>query len=412
MDLVKYGSGYVSNRINLFYSDGTGQSLDYGFRAVVMLTNEIPNTSVLQPKITVGSRRRRQRNGIIKFASMSYILYEKTYNRGENNMRVSKDERGITLIALVITIIVMLILVAVTINIAVNGGLFGYAGNAARETEQAKNDEQNWASVEGGLSTEALIAKFTTNKAEDLAKLRLYFTGPNGEGKMESQIFDENGNFGNNDIISDASTSITFVNSPVQGDDLIIKYHNNLYKLSGEDVMLGEDNYDWKFTSVEELSDSEILITRIANEGKPIKQMDDFIYVEYNHKVYKVIANPEGWSVEEASATDVESLMVTITFTSETNVQQTISFIPTQGQTWINWAGTTGDDIDLSSIQSGLTLKSLIIQKNATTDMRIKIADYALLPPASNIPQLTTSTINFGGVYFVKSISAVEEGPK
>ena len=50
---------------------------------------------------------------------------------------------GITLIALIITIIVMLILVAVTINMAVNGGLFGYAGNAARETELAKQEEQN-----------------------------------------------------------------------------------------------------------------------------------------------------------------------------------------------------------------------------------------------------------------------------
>ena len=50
--------------------------------------------------------------------------------------------RGITLIALIITIIVMLILVAVTISMAVNGGLFGYAGNAAKDTELAKQDEQ------------------------------------------------------------------------------------------------------------------------------------------------------------------------------------------------------------------------------------------------------------------------------
>ena len=48
---------------------------------------------------------------------------------------------GITLIALIITIIVMLILVAVTINMAVNGGLFGYAGNAASETQIAKQNE-------------------------------------------------------------------------------------------------------------------------------------------------------------------------------------------------------------------------------------------------------------------------------
>ena len=42
-------------------------------------------------------------------------------NKGKNTAK------GITLIALVITIIVMLILVAVTISMALNGGLFGYA---------------------------------------------------------------------------------------------------------------------------------------------------------------------------------------------------------------------------------------------------------------------------------------------
>ena len=52
------------------------------------------------------------------------------------------DKKGITLIALVITIIVMLILAAVTINIAVNGGLFGYAGKATSDTVKAKEKEQ------------------------------------------------------------------------------------------------------------------------------------------------------------------------------------------------------------------------------------------------------------------------------
>ena len=57
-----------------------------------------------------------------------------------------KYEKGITLIALVITIIVMLILASVTISMAVNGGLFGYAGNAASQTEEARDQEQNLGS--------------------------------------------------------------------------------------------------------------------------------------------------------------------------------------------------------------------------------------------------------------------------
>ena len=54
-----------------------------------------------------------------------------------------RSQKGITLIALVITIIVMLILVAVTITMAVNGGLFNYAKQAADETNRAIDSEND-----------------------------------------------------------------------------------------------------------------------------------------------------------------------------------------------------------------------------------------------------------------------------
>ena len=56
------------------------------------------------------------------------------------------EQEGITLIALIITIIVMLILVGVTINMALNGGLFGYAKQGVRDTENKKAEEEALAS--------------------------------------------------------------------------------------------------------------------------------------------------------------------------------------------------------------------------------------------------------------------------
>ena len=50
--------------------------------------------------------------------------------------------KGITLIALIITVIVMLILVGVTINVALNGGLFEKAETAKVQTEKAVEEEQ------------------------------------------------------------------------------------------------------------------------------------------------------------------------------------------------------------------------------------------------------------------------------
>lgn len=48
-----------------------------------------------------------------------------------------KEQKGITLVALVITIIVMLILVAVSVTVALKGGLFDSAKSAAKNTNEA-----------------------------------------------------------------------------------------------------------------------------------------------------------------------------------------------------------------------------------------------------------------------------------
>ena len=53
-----------------------------------------------------------------------------------------KKQNGITLIALIITIIVMLILVGVTINVALNGGLFSTTDDATRKTEKHSTYDQ------------------------------------------------------------------------------------------------------------------------------------------------------------------------------------------------------------------------------------------------------------------------------
>ena len=52
------------------------------------------------------------------------------------------QEQGITLIALIITIIVMLILVGVTISVSLNGGLFETATKAATGTQKEKERER------------------------------------------------------------------------------------------------------------------------------------------------------------------------------------------------------------------------------------------------------------------------------
>ena len=57
-----------------------------------------------------------------------------------------RDQKGITLIALIITIIVMLILVVVSVTIALQSGLFEAAGDATQKTQDELTSENNLSS--------------------------------------------------------------------------------------------------------------------------------------------------------------------------------------------------------------------------------------------------------------------------
>lgn len=81
--------------------------------------------------------------------------------------KIPKANNGITLIALVITIIVMMILVAVTITMAVNGGLFGYATKAGQETNRVVAEEQEWGAG-------SVIEQYLYGITKDVASLPEY----------------------------------------------------------------------------------------------------------------------------------------------------------------------------------------------------------------------------------------------
>ena len=85
------------------------------------------------------------------------------------------QNKGITLIALIITIIVMLILVGVTVNVALNGGLFEKAKTAGSQMQLAADRETLLSAVVAAIGTDGDV-DFT-----DLdANLPTGWTGGNG----------------------------------------------------------------------------------------------------------------------------------------------------------------------------------------------------------------------------------------
>ena len=89
-----------------------------------------------------------------------------------------KKSSGITLIALIITIIIMLILAGVSISIVVNGGLFKQASNAVNATQNAAAEEQAeimkayiamWLAANGDGTLDNYVRYVTGNPNADVS---------------------------------------------------------------------------------------------------------------------------------------------------------------------------------------------------------------------------------------------------
>lgn len=103
-----------------------------------------------------------------------------------------KENKGITLIALVITIIVMLILVAVSVTVALEGGLFGTAKDAAIKTQAEADKEMLLSYVIGAVGEKAQV----DFEKLDKSILGSEFEGSNGRYTKgdKTYLVDLNGN--------------------------------------------------------------------------------------------------------------------------------------------------------------------------------------------------------------------------
>ena len=98
-----------------------------------------------------------------------------------------EENKGLTLIALVITIIVMLILIAVTVNIALNGGLFEITKDSSNKTSWQAEKEYSYAADSEGLEKNEIIKYYTSEEQDRELKIgeRVYYK----EGEKTSGIY-------------------------------------------------------------------------------------------------------------------------------------------------------------------------------------------------------------------------------
>lgn len=193
-------------------------------------------------------------------------------------------ENGITLIALIITIIVMLILVGVTVNVALNGGLFDTTKKAAIETRAAEVDEKatewkalretdKYSGTTNAKPLEELLNELESQKlltaeekeevlatgqvtigsriivfidsaqSNDLDLVERYFLGANKEGKDIDKLLVKNSSssdpimFENDpDTITDARHSLKFIDEGNgESDDVYycdVRYKGSIYRVT------------------------------------------------------------------------------------------------------------------------------------------------------------------------------------
>ena len=200
-------------------------------------------------------------------------------------MNKFKKESGITLIALIITIIILVILAAVTIRAVTNMKIVDYAMNGTQNYVKAGKAENKTLDDTVSFIDEAVAKVEKAAKGNtDLEKLEEYFV------KKTDIWDDENNTYANKEPIMDASTSIEYILGWSSWE--VIKYNNKAYKLTLE--CYDETYAMFWVTKVEDNTLlGQILVDGIYKE-EVYNSIDEkkYWFFEYNNNEY--IINEEG----------------------------------------------------------------------------------------------------------------------
>jgi hypothetical protein len=218
---------------------------------------------------------------------------------------MKKKEEGITLIALIITIIVMLILVAVTINLATGGGLFDTTKKAAKDTTIQAEKER---------LTDIIVPLIDVKTGTvDLGKLREKLPSGWNYDAPAKKVTDDKQNivgyldeYGN---ISDKNNKITFT---AQGQAIpTCTLNSTVTQVSISDVSnrndanfnLQGDNRNYCEVSIFPIDDTNYaIVVVIGKETDAGKEETQYIYSfsELNNITIDegtITKVPQGWSI-------------------------------------------------------------------------------------------------------------------
>ena len=298
--------------------------------------------------------------------------------RGGRLCPPANKQNGITLIALIITIIVMLILVGVTINVALNGNLFGKAETATRETEEKAILEEMLAMMEitdeGKFAYDTIIANMRTKHPE----YTIAYSYPNATitGKLGTYNY----------IVSETEIRIGTGVVPPENEDFekyIMGADKTGRPLIGETGIIDQSTFAFIDDPLtENVNETETLGVEVLATGHNEDITKEFIYAKYDNKAYKIICDETFKSeklemIYEPKGTEGQTTAEgwTILYDNGTTAEAVAPFTSDETLT----LGSTLGNVDeaITSYNKAITLINDYVKAETTTyDTGKKITEY------------------------------------
>ena len=201
-----------------------------------------------------------------------------------------QEQAGITLVALVITVIILLILAGVAMSLITGqNGLFARANRAGYEYNTAAYVEKGQVEDLQGYLEQYDKSGANQQEKSDLDKLKEYFAkGPGVFYWYDEQTYE--GGFNDVEPIMDASTSIHEVGG--NDDYLFIEYNENYYKVNG-DTMEVLPVTDEEIEEIEERLEEQLLVAisnsypQCSKDNQELHIFDNNLYL-YNRNTDEV----------------------------------------------------------------------------------------------------------------------------
>lgn len=244
----------------------------------------------------------------------------------KKNKKISKNE-GITLIALVVTIVVLLILAGVSLNLVLgNNGIITKAKEATRKTEEAKvAEELNMKMMESYID--------------------IY-----SDGKLNPDVFNQFGVVGINKLLINPDTNSinAFVVIEKSG-----KYYN---------ANLNVNQSDTAFDNIQQIAsipDEALVFYKCINNDEEVSTLIDGVY-KYNNRIYSITGD-----VEDTGLSIYMQIAEPLKMRVNSGEYGAVA-LPVYG--FVEWGdGTNSKKIEYSDIQSSVKL--------ADINSEIKLAD-------------------------------------